>query len=199
MTARECTLEFTCFEDARQIDEFVAGLRSRRLPFKFAYVGPAAFTHDTLVRSQEYGLADKEASLIRTAFASAVVPALLNTHLLVIDIGAGNGLKGLLVLRILGESIRGLRYAALDYSGTLLGMAVHNVSAELPLVDASGYQVDFENQGIGEITDGLRHGGYQRCLLLLLGHTLGNPASRTQVLANISEGIEIRRPPPCGY
>lgn len=187
------SLDHGAFERAEQADEYLAALRQRVVPFKFAYVGPAAHTHDQLVRSQEYGLADVEAELIRAEFASSILPKLEDgTRLNVIDVGAGNGMKALLVLDILRDSFVGLKYVALDYSETLLQIARQNISTRLPRLDVITHRIDFEADSFAEIVKRLWTETLCPSLLLFLGHTLGNPTDRLQTLSNIGDSMGAR-------
>ena len=54
----EFKLDTSLFERDAQIRDFVQGLKDGFLPLKFSYIGPAAFTHDQLVRSPSYRLSD---------------------------------------------------------------------------------------------------------------------------------------------
>lgn len=182
MSNREYDLDFNAFERQQQLDEYLAALKQRMLPLKFAYIGRAAHTHDELVRSREYGLADAEAALIRARFASSILPKLSGAGLNVIDVGSGNGIKALVVLRILHQKFSDLRYIGLDYSEELARIAVRNISAELPWLTVVTWQIDFEANPFRDIVDRIRT-GYSN-LLLFLGHTLGNPFDRLRTLSN---------------
>lgn len=197
-------LDFSAFERRQQLDEYVACLKKGMFPLKFAYIGRAAHTHDELIRSREYALADAEAALIRARFASSILPKLGKLGLNVIDVGSGNGTKALIVLEILQQKCSNLKYVGLDYSEKLLRIAVRNILARLPWLSVVTYLIDFEANPFRKIVDSVRADTGCSNLLLFLGHTLGNPFDRLRTLSNIGNsmgssdtllvGIELYRP-----
>jgi len=184
-------MDLNAFENPKQGQEYVSALRQCILAFKFAYIGRAAYTHDELVRSQEYGLADTEAGLIRARFASTILPKLNMMGLNVVDIGAGNGTKALTVLEIIHQTISSLRYMALDYSETLLQIAIQNILSKLPWLDTSIHRIDFEASSFRDIIHQVQEKNQFPVLALLLGQTLGNPPNRLQALLNIRQSLRV--------
>lgn len=188
---RQCYLDFNAFEKQEQIEEYLAAIKQRKFPLKYAYTGRAAYTHDKLVRSQEYGLAYTEAALIQNRFASSILPKLTGIGLNVIDVGSGNGIKALVVLKLLHQKFSNLRYVGLDYSKELLNIAVTNISKKNPMLDIFTYQIDFEINHFREIIKKVqKETGYSN-LFLFLGHTLGN-VNPIRTLLNIRNSMGIR-------
>lgn len=179
-------LDADAFENQLQLDEYIRSLKERAVPFKFAYVGRAAYTHDKLVRSKEYGLADTEALLIEDRFVADILPKIRSDKLGLIDVGAGNGLKAALILRFLRQESAYLRYIALDYSETLLTIARNNLLSEFPALKLRTYQLDFETKSLEILAD---VNGDAHRLFLFLGQTLGNPSKPIKALENIREGM----------
>jgi L-histidine N-alpha-methyltransferase len=177
------------FERSEQIKEYFDSLRLGFLPLKFAYIGSAAYTHDELVRSREYGMADKEAALIRTKLASIVPSGLQNMTVNVIDIGGGNGLKATHVIKTLIASGSTPYYFSLDYSSDLAMIAAHNITAVASALQPTTYIIDFELAPFPNIIAEIEQQGIRSNLFLLLGHTLGNPAHRDRALMNISQSM----------
>lgn len=178
-------LDPNAFETDSQKDEYISSLRNRILPFKFAYIGRAAHTHDELIRSPEYGLADTEATLIRSRFSSDIIPNLTGSVLMVVDVGSGNGMKGALVLQELKKRFSIIRSVALDYSQTLLGIAKAHLLASEPSLNVEAHRIDIEGGQAANSLKEIRSTSPSPALFLFLGHTLGNPANRLQTLSNI--------------
>lgn len=177
------------FEDQLELIEYIASLRHLRLPFKFAYIGPAAYTHDELVSSPEYGITDTEASLIKSKFTSVLLRMLSNeANIIIIDIGSGNGRKAINLLQPLQAQGGKLSYLALDYSKTLMDIAEKNILKALAGVKITKVRVDFEAGPFGKILEELLV-PYNSAFFLLLGQTLGNPRDRLTTLRNISDSM----------
>lgn len=206
MNAPSRKLRKDVFENSQQVTEYIDALTKRVLPFKFAYIGPAAYTHDELVRSVEYALADTEAQIIKSKFSAKILPNLRGTKILVVDIGSGNGVKASLLLSILIEEYRSVQYVALDYSETLIGIAKNQIKANLPTVEIDILLVDFESISFKKQL--AKYHNYDSRIFLFLGQTLGNPANRKKTLENIRDsmqkedyllvGIELYKPERIG-
>lgn len=185
-------MDFNAFENEQQLHEYLTALKQRILPLKFAYIGRAAHTHDELVRSQEYGLTDTEASLIRESFTSLILPTINGVNgLNVIDVGSGNGNKALVLLNILHQKFSNLEYIGLDYSKELSQIAVSNILSKLPLLKIKTYPIDFESSSFHEIVNRVREENGYLNMFLFLGQTFGNPIDRLQTLSNICNSMEV--------
>lgn len=184
-------LNTSVFERSSQIVEFVQGLRNRFLPLKFAYIGPAAFTHDQLVRSPSYRLSDTESLLIRNRFYENIVSkiGLSGKKINFVDIGSGNGLKATALLDVFFNEHFSVNYLALDYSQSLLDIARKNITNAFPRFDFINTEVvDFENESFSDIVSKYLPND-KFCLFTLLGQTLGNPLNRTKSLSNIRNSV----------
>jgi len=182
-------MDYTAFERQEQIVEYIHSMRSRFLPLKFAYIGQAAHTHDELVRSREYGIADTEATLIRSKLAQIIPEDLKGTGINIVDIGGGNGLKATHVIKVLMPNVSNIYYYSLDYSSELSAIALRNVTSVIPSLAARAFIIDFEKHAFQELVSQIKQLSSYNNLFLLLGHTLGNPANRGQALSNISQSM----------
>jgi uncharacterized SAM-dependent methyltransferase len=201
---KQYSLDTAAFERQLQIVEYVSALRQKYLPLKFAYIARAAHTHDELVRSREYGLADAEAALLRAEFSSSILPRLNGTQINLVDVGSGNGIKAVLVIDELHKKFEEIRYLGLDYSGELLEIAVRNILDAAPWLTVYTAQVDLEQKPFTQELSRFYAEKNYFGLLLLLGHTLGNPKDRQIALSNVARsmrsrdhllvGIELYRP-----
>jgi len=198
------TLDLKAFETSMQIDEYIFGLKRKMLPVKLANIGRAAYNHDLLIRSQEYSLANTEIALLKATLTTSILTRFISSGLNVIDIGSGNGMKAVVVLEGVRQKFSRLNYIGLDYSRELLQIATRYIATQLGELDATTYQIDFEAKAFPEIVEKARRGTGFPSLLLFLGHTLGNPCHRQQVLTNIAAslgqddllliGVELYRP-----
>lgn len=177
------------FERPTQVTEYIAAINSRFLPLKFAYIGPAAHTHDELVRSHEYGIADTEANLIRSKLVSIVPDELKRNGVNIIDIGSGNGLKATHIIRTFLNERTTIRYFALDYSSELSSIALRNIESVMPSIALESFIVDFETTLFRDVITNINRNNNFRNFFLLLGHTLGNPAKRDVALRNIVQSM----------
>ena len=155
-----------------------------RLPLKYAYAGSAAFTHDALARTAGYaeviGAARFEIETLLGALTSA-------PPWQVAEIGPGNGVHSAEFLRLLGEvSPAGARrrYLGLDFSATLLALALPRIAGDCPGVECASGWWDVEAGATARISAWRdpRH----PVLLCLLGHTLGNLEDPTRALRNLA-------------
>ena len=185
------SLDISAFERPSQITEFVKGLKDRFLPLKFAYIGAAAYTHDQLIKSPSYHLADIESTLIRDRFYEGIISKLGLTKKVLnfVDIGSGNGLKAITILEVLFNGKFSVNYLALDYSQNLLDIVRKNIVNAFPDYNLMSTEViDFENNPFaGVISKHIDNNAFS--LFTLLGHTLGNPLDPKKALANIRKSM----------
>lgn len=177
------------FERSMQVIEYRDAIKSRFLPLKFAYIGRAAHTHDELVRSHEYGIADTEANLIRAKLLSIIPDELKRNGVNIIDIGSGNGLKATHIIKIFLKEKTTVRYFALDYSSELSSIALRNIESIMPSMALKSFIVDFETAMFSDVITNVNQNSNFPNFFLLLGHTLGNPAMRDMALMNIAKSM----------
>ena len=160
------------------------------LPFRYAYAGSAAYTHDRLATSDGY--------LSVVAAVELELRALENDELAkaalsrMVEIGPGNGVHTVALLRSLAA--RGMRtrsYLALDFSAILLGLACDRirdafggaVSLQSAVWDMeAGQSARIERWRVGLGRDGPVLAG-------LFGHTLGGVESGEQVLGHVRDSL----------
>jgi uncharacterized SAM-dependent methyltransferase len=191
---RVVNLDKKKFERASQIADYVDGLRSRFLPFKFAYIGQAAKTHDELAKSPDYQFSDIESSLIKNKLADEMPSLFTEENLTVIDIGSGNGIKGGLIISQMVSRNKAIDYVAVDYSKSLLEIAISNLSKIASDFTPVSLILDFEDDDFPSnfSREILALGSHRSTkLILLLGHTLGNPSNRIQTLSNLEAIMQV--------
>jgi hypothetical protein len=188
----EHTINEGAFESEVQLHNYVDALENGVLPLKFAYIGAAAYTHDKLARSKEYGLVDTETNLITSQLASLVAKQCRGGSLGVFDVGSGNGLKGCHVIHALSRHFHVDYYVALDYSNTLLSIASHNLATCAADLKLQLRQVDFEEWPFGNDVSLSRDCKTDvTTLYLLLGNTIGNPFNRRRTISNLRLSMDL--------
>jgi len=156
------------------------------LPLRYAYAGSAAYAHDRLARSNGYRSVVGWAELVvRATECDGMAAAALSR---MVDIGPGNGVRTVVLLRALADhGPRGRSYLGLDFSATLLGMACDRIR------DSLGGTVSLQS-GVWDLEAG-RSARIDRwrcglgrdgpVVAFMLGHTLGNVDSAEQVLGHV--------------
>lgn len=186
------TLNSSCFDDARQSRAFVAALKSRRLPLRFAYVGPAAASHARLVECCAYQLSTTESELIKTAAADLARSFGFAEGANVIDVGAGTGQKAVAAIAAFNGYFPTAAYVAIDYSQELLIHATRVVGAAYPRIGKiASVHLDFEECRIEPQRSLFPQLPRLPNLFLFLGHTLGNSSDRVRTLSNIANALSL--------
>jgi L-histidine N-alpha-methyltransferase len=180
---RDSGLPAARLEDPRHREQIIHHMRSGFLPLKYAYAGSAAYTHDALARTAGYaevvGEAGFEAETLFRTLPALRVPAQIA------EVGPGNGVHSAAFLDALGRGTpRRLRYLGLDFSATLLGLAMEHIGTQCPQVERNSAHWDLEAGGTGRIAAWRRPGS--PVLVCLLGHTLGNLEDPVQALRNLA-------------
>jgi len=178
-----------CFENHVQALEYMEALKSGFLPLKFAYIGKAAHTHDQLVRSKEYGIADIETQLIKASLGGLLEKLNCSNVINLIDIGSGNGLKCASIINVLNLLEIKSHCHLLDYGNVLLNVALTNLQKIFPDVPIDSHVVDFEKGAFQTTISKINHTNKYPNIFLLLGHTLGNPLNWQSVLKNIATSM----------
>lgn len=190
---KKTKIEPVYFDNESQCREYTKLLQKRKvIPLKFGYIGKAAHTHDRLVKSKKYGLADAETALLLSAFENDITPLLPSDLVALIDLGSGNGLKAVTILKLLQKlETKPLSYVGLDYSQELSKIALHNISDQLDISSLFSLQVDIEEGPFNDVINKLSIPCGPR-LFTFLGTTWGNSLDRTGVLKNIRNSMSYK-------
>ena len=163
-------------------------LISGRLPLKFAYAGSAALTHAVLAGSQGYqaviGAAEFEAAALRALFRLRPPPRQIA------EVGPGNGVHTVSLLNALGNlGMPCERYLAVDFSRTLLDMAVRRIRRGAdPRTAVAAAHWDIESGPSSVLHLGRAPG--RPLLLCLLGNTIGNVEDPVGALHNLADSMQ---------
>lgn len=187
---KKAKIELLYFDNENQCREYTKLLQEKKvIPLKFGYIGKAAHTHDRLVKSKKYGLADAETALILSVFENDIFPLLPSDLVALIDLGSGNGLKAVAILELLQKLERKpLSYVGIDYSQELSKIALHNIFDQIDISSLFGLQVDIEEGPFNDVINKLPIPCGSR-LFTFLGTTWGNSLERTGVLKNIRNSM----------
>ena len=176
----------------RQIAEFITALKGRQeIPLKFEYLNKGAERWDKLVRSKMYGLGKIEIDLIRNNM-SKIIASFSGKEMNLMDLGCGNGMKAVPFILELLKIYQIVNYLALDISQEMIDLALVNIKKIIHgKVNLQGVVVDFEAGNFADVTRQTKKSGHPHNLLLLLGHTLGNPPDKNRLLMNIRESMTM--------
>ena len=152
--------------------EVLIGLseQPKRLPSRFFYDDRGSDLFRRIMALDEYYLTAAEREIL-TGGAEVLVRALDGRELRVVDLGAGDGAKTMILLRALSEAGARFRYVPIDISEGAMISLVESVATALPELSIDGL--------VSEYTDGLhwlasQRSGEARNLVLFLGSNIGN-------------------------
>ncbi len=143
--------------------------RPKRLSSRYFYDDAGSRLFQRIMALPEYYLTDAEREIFET-HKGDVVDSVAERPLHVVDLGAGDGTKTLILLEHLARRSVDFRYVPIDISEEAMRAAVSRVRERLPGVDVEGLVSDY--------TVGLRWLSQERSdranLVLFLGSNIGN-------------------------
>lgn len=141
----------------------------KRLPSKYFYDDAGSRYFERIMDLDQYYLTGCEASILAT-HRSAILAAVHGKPFNLVDLGAGDGKKTLLLLEQCRELSADVRYVPIDISEGAMRGLVDTVRAKVPGVVVEGLVCDY--------ADGLRwinlQGAKRSNLVLFLGSNIGN-------------------------
>jgi Histidine-specific methyltransferase, SAM-dependent len=173
------------FESENQLKAFIKALSGAAIPGKFAYVGEAAATYNTHALTREYGQVTRsvadESSLLLKVWGQG-----LNSVTTLVDVGPGNGLHSVALLRRLLSTASWLPrdYLAIDYSSRMAGLATQNIEHLVSGIQVNSIVYDIENPLI-QASSALP--AVSESTYLLLGNTIGNVESIPRAIQGIRD------------
>lgn len=180
------------FESPMHLETVVQCICDGVLPLRFAYAGSAAYTHDRLAQTPGYQSVIGSVELEVATLVKAGLPTGDLSH--IIDIGPGNGVHTVALLRSLGAIGMNFRsYLGLDFSATLLAIASSRIRAAFGLSIAVSCDIwDIESDRCESVERWRAASGDPAPLLVcLLGHTLGNLEGDATALANVYDSLRV--------
>lgn len=163
--------QFARPDDARAFaEEVLVGLSEhpKRLPSKFFYDDEGSRLFQQICELDEYYPTRIERTILRR-YAGAILETVADTHLNLVDLGAGDGHKTAHLLEWLLGRGSDLRYVPIDISEGAMTHAVESLGKKFPRLEIRGIVADyFEGLSwIAQQTD-------RRNLVLFLGSNIGN-------------------------
>jgi len=170
------------FESEEHERSIWQALKAQAVPLKFAYAGSAAHTHNRLASRSSYQSVATAIDAEIRATLKLLDPNV--TGLSICEVGPGNGTHTVAFLRTLyqaGTSV--LNYLGLDFSRELLSILERQLAQDEPRLPVHVDTWDFEAEPTTAI-DSWRSSS-KPVLILMIGHTIGNPYSPLACLKNI--------------
>ncbi len=151
--------------------EVLVGLseKPKRLPSKLFYDDEGSRLFQRIMALPEYYLTDCEREIL-LAHSNSIVDVVAEESVNVVDLGAGDGDKTVILLEHLARRSVEHRFVPIDISEGAMQTLVERVRRRLPNLDVDGL--------IAEYSDGLEHlatsNSGHRSLVLFLGSNIGN-------------------------
>jgi L-histidine N-alpha-methyltransferase len=178
----------------RQQYELLAAISARgEIPVKFVYLGQGASLWDDLYRSAEHhsGITNEEMSMLMSRIESFLQVFNGASGINLIDLGCGNGLPAIEILKKLKTSKVPVNYVAVDLSQEMLTLASENIKKVMPDTPITELQLDFESESLAGQLLGIKRKSKLPNLLINLGNTLGNYVNASAVLTNFLESMTL--------
>jgi uncharacterized SAM-dependent methyltransferase len=179
----------------RQEYELLAAISARgEIPVKFMYLGEGAMRWDAIYHDVEHsaGITSNEMSLMM-AHIKSFLQAFTNVRgINLIDLGCGNGLPAIDIIKVIQAENLSVNYVAVDLSKEMLALASKNIKQELPHVPITELQSDFESESLASQLLDVKQHSKQPNLLINLGNTLGNYVNVNSVLTNFLQSMTLQ-------
>jgi len=170
------------FESNDHRRDFLSGVLSGQVSLKFAYAGSSARTHDSLARSDGYRSVTLAAELEAALLSTQELP---RARLSLIDVGSGNGDHTIgLLSRLLAHGFILERLTLCDFSEELMSMASERIADAFPKLTTRSMVWDIELTSLDLTGD-----WSEDSVLLLVGHTIGNPDRPDRVLQHLRASV----------
>ena len=163
------------FESEDQLRAFIRALSGAAIPGKFAYVGEAAATYNAHALTKEYGQVTRSV-VDESALLLEVWGQELNLIRTLVDVGPGNGLHSVALLRRLSSTVdwSPSEYLAIDYSLHMAEIAKRNIKRLNSEIKINSILYDIE----GAFAQAESHLlNVHESIYFLLGNTIGNVES----------------------
>ena len=176
----------------RQQYELLAAISARgEIPVKFVYLGEGAQLWDAIYNDTDHGggITNSEAELMKSHLGSFRQVFQDAGGLNLIDLGCGNGLPAIEIIKSLQEANLQVNYVAVDLSQEMLNLATTNIKNALPELNIIQLQMDFESESLASKLLEIKQRTKLPSLLINLGNTLGNYVNVNSVLTNFLQSM----------
>jgi uncharacterized SAM-dependent methyltransferase len=181
----------------RQEYELLAAISARgEIPVKFVYLGEGAMRWDAVYKdvSHSEGTTNSEMMLMMSHIKS-FLQAFEHTGgkgLNLVDLGCGNGLPAIEIIKEMQkQGLNNVNYVSVDLSQEMLELASKNIKIELPDIQITELQLDFESESLASQLLDIKQRTKLPNLLINLGNTLGNYVNVNSVLVNFLQSMTL--------
>jgi len=178
----------------RQQYELLAAISARgEIPVKFMYLGEGAQRWDAVNRDADHsdGITGSEMNLIMAHIKSFLQVFSGVEGINLVDLGCGNGLPAIDILKEVWAQKLRVNYVAVDLSQEMLDLAKRNITEALPDVAVTQLLLDFESDSLASQLLDIKQRSKQPNLLINLGNTLGNYVNVSSVLTNFLQSMTL--------
>ncbi|WP_088239573.1 L-histidine N(alpha)-methyltransferase [Calothrix rhizosoleniae] len=169
---------------------------TREIPLKYSYKGRGAKIWDDLylkyIVPRWYRTYNVEINLLNKCYRYILENIKGNTHINIIDVGAGNSFPVKQFISRLNKFGKVQKYIALDISEELLKVSQKNISKWFPNIDFKSFVIDIENNLISEDilnNKDKNNSDHTANIFFHLGVTIGNHQNRDKVFHNFRNSM----------
>jgi SAM-dependent methyltransferase len=181
----------------KQLSELYCSLSSRKeIPYKFSYLYKGADLWDKSYRHMLNSPKDlpnndalKESELIENHLHGLINRFKIYETINVIDIGCGNGLPAVHIIKMLKEAGFKVNYTAVDISPRMIEIGKKEVTDNFPDILADEYVIDLDEENFADLTVRKKVNNKNANLLLFLGSTLGNYNKDNIIFRNLRNSM----------
>lgn len=178
----------------KQEYELLASISGRgEISVKFAYLGEGTRRWDEIYNhwTGAKDVTGEEISLLLTYLDSFVKVFEGAEGVNLIDLGCGNGIPAIHILKHLADRRLPTHYVAVDISEEMLDLAKQNIMHKFPELDIIPLLLDFEKDSLTNSLLDLKQGNGYPNFMINLGNTLGNYVNTSGVLTNFMECMTL--------
>ncbi len=178
----------------RQQYELLAAISARgEIPMKFVYLGAGAHRWDAIYRHDEHGagVTSEEGQLMMTHIKSLLRAFEHAEGVNLVDLGCGNGLPALEILKHLRQEGFSVNYVPVDFSQEMLKLASKNITQALSDISITELSLDFESESLASQLLNVKQKTKFPNLLINLGNTLGNYVNVEGTLTNFLQSMAL--------
>src|SRR3989338_10213233 len=177
----------------KQEYELLASISARgEIPTKFIYLvenGAEVWDGVYKHRSTESEMSGAEISLLLNHIDSFINVFSSSKKINLVDLGCGNGLPAIEILKHLKKREFDFTYTAVDISSDMISLTTENLKAEFSGLAINKLVKDFEKESLTDDLLNIKQQNNYPNFLIDLGNTLGNHVNASSVLTNFLESM----------
>ena len=178
----------------KQEVELLTSISARgEIPVKYVYFGDGAKRWDEIYKEWDKSgnLTNEELQLLLKHVDGFLNAFSQVAGINVIDLGCGNGMPAVAILKEIKKRNVPVKYVAVDISQEMLDLAKSNVESGTEKIPAEYVLADFEKESLTDkLLAAKQENGYAN-LLINLGNTLGNYVNVSGVLTTFLESMTL--------